>query len=189
MGSARSIFIKNLPSTIITMKLTTKSSWDIFKKVPEFLQRSTDRLDLDSGGSLPTISWMIWHHTWFRSLFSLFRVTSGVGDYGVVCLYVFWFFYDFRTCRVGHLICAYLKPHISNFSSKFCNIDCLTLHLPQGVICRPRQTRVDVHVLVVIIQGLFQQYVISGTRTKNVAQKEIIAQKHVTAQKHKFLPA
>ena len=39
-----------------------------------------------------------------------------------------WFFYDFRTCRVGHLECAYLIPHISNFSSKFCNIDCLTLH-------------------------------------------------------------
>ena len=24
---------------------------------------------------------------------------------------------------------------------------------PRGVVCRPRQTRVDVHVMVVIIQG------------------------------------
>ena len=39
----------------------------------------------------------------------------------------FRFFYGFRTCRVGHLECTYLIPHISNFSSKFCNIDCLTL--------------------------------------------------------------
>ena len=129
LGSARSKFITNLPKTLITMKSTTKSSPGIFKNVPEFLQRSTDRLHLDFGGSLPTFSWMIWHHTGFRSLFSLFRVPSGVGDYGVVCLYVFWFFYDFRTCRVGHLECAYLIPHISNFSSKFSNIDCLTLQI------------------------------------------------------------
>ena len=85
LGSARSNFITNLRKTLITMKLTTTSSSGIFKKVPEFLQRSTDRLHLDSGGSLPTFSWMIWHHTGFHSLFSLFRVPSGVRDYGVVC--------------------------------------------------------------------------------------------------------
>ena len=81
LGSARSNFITNLPKTSITMKLSTKSSSGIFKKVPEFLQRSTE-------GFLPTFSWMIWHHTGFRFLFSLFRVPWGVGDYGVVCLYV-----------------------------------------------------------------------------------------------------
>ena len=82
LGSARSNFITNLPETKITMKLTTKSSSGIFKKVPEFLQRSTDRLHLDSGGSLPAFSWTILHHTGFRSLFSFFRVISCVGDCG-----------------------------------------------------------------------------------------------------------
>ena len=72
---------------------------------------------------------------------------------GVFFVRFFCFFYGFSTCRVGHLECAYLIPHILNFSSKFCNIDCLTLHLSRAAVCRPRQTRVDVHVLVVIIQG------------------------------------
>ena len=94
LGYARSNFITNLPKAIITMKVTTKSSSGIFKKVPELLQRSTDRLHFDSGGSLPTFSWMIWHHTGFRSLFSLVWVPLGVKVYRVVCLYVFWFFYD-----------------------------------------------------------------------------------------------
>ena len=128
LGYARSKFTTNLPKTLITMKLTTKSSSGIFKKVPEFLQRSTDRFHLDSGGSLPTFSWMIWHHTGFRSLFCLFRVPSGVEWLRGGLLVRFFLFYDFRTCRVGHLECAYLIPHISNFLSKFCNIDCLTLH-------------------------------------------------------------
>ena len=126
MGSAGSNFITNLPKTLITMKLSTKSSSGIFKKDSVFLHRYTDRLHLEPRGSLPTFSW-IWHHIGFHSLFSLFRVSSGVGDYGVVRFYVFWFFYDFHTCRVGHPECAYLISHISNFSSKFCNIDCLTI--------------------------------------------------------------
>ena len=73
--------------------------------------------------------------------------------WGFVFFAFFRFFYGFRTCRVGHLECAYLISHISNFSSKFCNIDCLTLHPPRTVVCRLLQTRVDVHVLVIIIQG------------------------------------
>ena len=129
----------------MTMKLTTKSSSGIFKKVPEFLQISTDRLHLVSGRSLPTFSWMIWHHKPLPGVF-------GCRDYAVFCFYVFWLFYDFRTCRVIHHECVYLISHISKFSSKFCNIDCLTLHPPRAVVCRPRQTRVDVHLLVVIYQ-------------------------------------
>ena len=31
----------------------------------------------------------------------------------------FCFLFDFCTCRVGHLECACLMPHISNFKSKF----------------------------------------------------------------------
>ena len=89
LGSARSNFITNLPKTLMTMKLTTKSFSGMFKMVSEFLQRSTDRLHLDSGGSLPTFSWIRWYHTGFHSLFSLFRVCSGVGVYGVFCLDVF----------------------------------------------------------------------------------------------------
>ena len=127
LGSAGSNFIINLPKPLITKKLSTKIPSGIFKKVPEFLQVSTDRLHLVPGGSLPTFSWMTWHHTGFHSLFSLYRVSSGVGDYKVACLYVFWFFYDCRTCRVGHLECSFLISHISNFLSKFCIIDCLTL--------------------------------------------------------------
>ena len=89
MESVRCNFITNLLKTLMAMKLTTKSSSGIFKMVPEFLQRSIDRLHLDSGGSLPTFVLMIWHHTGFHTLFSLFRVSSGVGDDVVVCLYVF----------------------------------------------------------------------------------------------------
>ena len=56
LGSARSYFIKNLPKTLKTMKLITKSSSGMFKMVPDFLQRSIDRLHLDFGGSLSTFS-------------------------------------------------------------------------------------------------------------------------------------
>ena len=48
-----------------------------------------------------------WWHRW------LSRSWVGIG----VFLYVFWFFYGFRTCWVGHLECACLMPHISNFWS------------------------------------------------------------------------
>ena len=89
LGSASSSFFTNLPKTLLTMKIITKSSLGNFKKVPEFLHRSTDRSHLDPGGSLPIFSWMKWHHTGFHSLFSLFRVSSSVGDYWVVCLFVF----------------------------------------------------------------------------------------------------
>ena len=34
----------------------------------------------------------------------------------------------------------------------FCNADCRTLHPPRAVVCRPRQTREDVHILVATIQ-------------------------------------
>ena len=51
LGSARSNFITDLLKTLLTMKLTTKGSSGIFKMVPEFLQRFTNRLHLDSGGS------------------------------------------------------------------------------------------------------------------------------------------
>ena len=162
---------------LITMKLTTKSFSGIFKKVPKFLQRSTDRLQLDSGGSLPTFSRMINHHTGFRSLFSLFRV-RGLRGWSV------WFFYDFRTCRVGHLECVYLIPHFSNLSSKFCNIDCLTLHPPWAIVCHPRQTRVEVHVLVVIIQG----YCFINRPLQEPKQK-LLPEKKLLPKNIWFLPA
>ena len=58
------------------------------------------------------------------------------GWVGVFFVRFFAFFYGFRTCRVGHLEYAYLIPHISNFSSKFCNIDCLTLQSHKLLIIR-----------------------------------------------------
>ena len=116
------------------MKLTTRSSLGIFKMVPEFLQRSTDRLHLGSGGSFPTISWMIWHNTGFRSLSVSFGCLRAWGLRGALFVRFLGFFYDFRACRVGHLECAYLIPRISNFSSKFCNIDCLTLQLRNKIL-------------------------------------------------------
>ena len=87
------------------------------------------------------------------------------------------FLYEFCTCRVGHLECAYFKLHISNFLSKFCNIDCLTLHPPRRSVSfstnESERSRLGCHHPGV----LFQQYAISGTRIK------------VAAQKDEFLPA
>ena len=128
MGSARSNFITNLPKTLITRKLTTKSSLGIFKTFPEFLQRSTDTLHLDSGGSLPRIFLDDKAPHWVSLCFQPLPGAFGCrGLRGGLFVRFLGFFYDFCTCRVGHRECAYLISHISNFSSKFCNIDCLTL--------------------------------------------------------------
>ena len=112
LGPARSSFISNLKKTLITMKLTTKSSSGIFKKVPELLQRSTDTLILEG----------LFRHFpgWYGTTlgFALFS-----GSFG--CLWVSgttewtfckfsWFFYYFRTCRVDHLEWMWLF-HTANF--------------------------------------------------------------------------
>ena len=103
------------------MKLTIKSSSGIFMMVPEFLQRSTDRLHLDFGESFPTFSWMKWHHTGFYSLFSLFWVSSGVRACGVGCFVRFLVvLFNFCTCQVGHFDFVHiLISHTFESSSKF----------------------------------------------------------------------
>ena len=85
--------------------------------------------------------------------------------------------------------CAYLISHISNFSSKFCNIDCLTSHPPQAVVYRSRQTRVDVHVLTVIIQEYCFNIMTFQEPEHKLLPKKSCCPKHVTAQRHEFLPA
>ena len=75
------------------MKLTDESSSGIFMMVSEFLQRSTERLHLDSGGSFPIFSWMKWHHTGFYSfqpLLSVFGCRELRGD--VFCTFFVLFF-------------------------------------------------------------------------------------------------
>ena len=53
-----------------------------------------------------------WHLGHSRSWVVGWGLSGGV-------LPLFCFLYGFRTCRVGHLECACLIPHISNFWSKF----------------------------------------------------------------------
>ena len=113
-----------------------------------------------------------WVSLSFQSLLGAFGCR---GLRGGLFVRLFWFFYDFRNCRFSHLECANLIPHILNFSSKVCNIDCLTLYPPWAVVCRPLGCH---HPGV-----LFHLYGLRGTRTK------VAAQKHVTAQRNEFLPA
>ena len=153
LGSARSNFITDLLKTLITMKLITK--------------RSTDRLHLDSKGLSDIFldeKAPHWVSLCFQPLLGVFGCRRLRGGLFVRFL---GFFDDFRNSRVGHLECDYLIPHISNFSSKICNTDCLTLQPPRTVVCHPRQTRVDIHVLVVIIQG----YCFSNMPFKELEQK------------------
>ena len=144
--------ITNLPKTLLTKKLLrapqASSRW--------FRKSCKDPLT----GCILIVEGLLRHFPgrYDTTLgFALFSASSGClrvsETTGVVCLCVFRFFYVFRTCRVGLPRCTYLIPHISNFSSQFCNIDCLTLHPPRAVVCRPQQTRVDVYVFVVILQG------------------------------------
>ena len=90
-------------------------------------------------------------------LLSLFWVSLGVRD-NEVCLsgWVWVFLHYFpssfsisSTCQVGHLD---LEISLSHISSNFCDVFCWTLHPPRAVVCRPRQTREDVHILVATIQ-------------------------------------
>ena len=90
-------------------------------------------------------------------LFSLFWVSSCVRD-NKVCLsgwvwvllhYFPSYFSISSTCQVGHLDLEILLSHIS---SNLCDVFCWTLHPPRAVVCRPRQTREGVHILVATIQ-------------------------------------
>ena len=54
------------------------------------------------------------HAFWVMTIRTFSFLGGGVGSSGGV-LPLFCFLYGFRTCRVGHLECACLIPHISNF--------------------------------------------------------------------------
>ena len=61
----------------------------------------------------------------------------------------------FSTCQVGHLVHSSISHILTSWTefSKFVLFaDCRTLHPPRSVVCRPRQTREDVHILVATIQ-------------------------------------
>ena len=58
------------------------------------------------------------HAFWVMTSRTFSFLGGGLGLSGRV-LPLFCFLYGFRTCRVGHLECACLMSHISNFWSKF----------------------------------------------------------------------
>ena len=63
-----------------------------------------------------------WHNSGFSRLLGDDMSDILVPGWGVrvgSAFTYFWFFYGFRTCRVGHLERACLIPHIPNFRSKF----------------------------------------------------------------------
>ena len=78
---------------------------------------------------------------------------------------------------------AHFEFLIESFKN-FSNADCRTLHPPRAVVCRPRQTREDVHILVATIQWSSDTVATWYFRNLNV-----VAQKHAFAEKHEFLPA
>ena len=84
LGSARFNFLKNLPKTLITMKLTTNGFSGFFKKQEGFGVLAKIHWQVASRlwrVSSDIFSWMILHHIGFRFLFSSFRVPSCVGDF------------------------------------------------------------------------------------------------------------
>ena len=127
---------------------------------------------------------------WVSSSFQPLSGAFGNRGLRVLCLYVFLFLYDVRTYRVGHghVKCAYLIPHISKFSSKFCSIDCLTLYPRRAVVCRPRQTRVDVHVLVVTIQGYCFSIMPFQEPEQKLLSKKKLLPKNMLLSKNMLLP-
>ena len=127
------------------------------KSFSKFLRNTIGELCPPFGFSM-TFHGLGWHKPVFSflpmALSSCFRVFVFVLGWRVpLCIYFFCSFYCFRTCRVGHLDFVHIFiSHILNFSSKFCDVFCWTLHPSRVVVCRPRQTRVDVHILVAVIQ-------------------------------------
>ena len=89
-----------------------------------------------------------WHNTAISGILLWRCVLSRVG-WGVFLHYFPSSFSISSTCQVGHLDLEILLSHIS---SNFCDVFCWTLHPPRAVVCRPRQTREDVHILVATIQ-------------------------------------
>ena len=79
----------------------------------------------------------------------------GFFDTVQMLLPLFCFLYGFRTCRSAGRMCLFDTVHFEfsiEIFKNFCNVPCLTLHPPQAVVCRPRQTREDVRILVATIQ-------------------------------------
>ena len=79
-----------------------------------------------------------WHNTAFSRIF-LWRCVLSRAGWGVFALFSIILF-NFKYLSGRHI------------SSNFCDVLGWTLHPPRAVVCRPRQMRVDVHVLVAIIQ-------------------------------------
>ena len=97
-------------------------------------------------------SWDVFRGRWHNTAISgilLWRCVFSRAGWGV-SLHCFPSSFSISsTCQVGHLDLEILLSHIS---SNFCDVFCWTLHPPRAVVCRLQQTRVDVHVLVAIIQ-------------------------------------
>ena len=70
---------------------------------------------------------------------------AGFGFFCTISIILF----NFQYLSGRNLDLEILLLHIS---SNFCEVFCWTKHPPRAVVCRPRQTREDVHILVATIQ-------------------------------------
>ena len=97
-----------------------------------------------------------WHNSWFSRLLGddisdIIVPGLGVGRFCTLSSS----FSISSTCHVGHRVHFSISHTLTSWTkfSKFVLFaDCRTLHPLRAVVCRPRQTREDVHILVATIQ-------------------------------------
>ena len=103
-------------------------------------------------------SFRVWHNQWFCSLQLLLGFFGCQGQRGLslglglapFCLFSLSLRFLYLPGRPSWM-CLFDATHIELFKN-FSNADCRTLHPTRAVVCRPRQTREDVHILVSTIQ-------------------------------------
>ena len=107
-------------------------------------------------------SFRVWHNRWFCSLQSLRGLFGCQGQRGLslglglapFCLFLLPLRFSYLPGR-PFWMCLFDAAHFEfliEIFKNFSNVDCRTLHPPRDVVCRPRQTREDVHILVTTIQ-------------------------------------
>ena len=100
-----------------------------------------------------------WHNSWFSRLLgddiSDFHVLgSGWGLWCCLAFSLLPLLFSYLPGRPSWM-CLFDTAHFEflvEIFKNFWNVPCLTLHPPRAVVCRPRQTREDVHILVATIQ-------------------------------------
>ena len=125
------------------------------------------------------------HAFWVMTFRTFSFLGGGWGLLVVFCLFLLPLRFSYLPGRPSWM-CLFDTAHFEfliEIFKNFCNADCRTLHPPRAVVCRPRQTREDVHMLVATIQWYCCNMVLQESKL------EVVAQEHVIAQKHEFLPA